>query len=77
MKHFLFILLFLLPCCVWAQQDKQTPQDNPTKVYSFSIEENIAPPATKRVELAMAEAKEISYVLSEAKYIFDRSQIFL
>ncbi len=58
MKHFLFILLFLLPCCVWAQQDKQTPQDKPTKVYSFSIEENIAPPATKRVELAMAEAKE-------------------
>lgn len=54
MRHFLSLLLIaLLPLGAMAQNDKKT-------VYRFSIDEEIAPPASLRVEKAMAEAAELN-----------------
>lgn len=54
MRHFLSLLLIaLLPLGAMAQNDKKT-------VYRFSIDEDIAPPASLRVEKAMAEATELN-----------------
>lgn len=60
MKKIIVFLFSLVPFMLWAQSDSSNLRlASPiTKVYHFSIEENIAPPATKRVELALAEAKE-------------------
>lgn len=48
----LLLLLLTIPALSFAQSSKKL-------VYHFSIEEEIAPPATLRVEKAMEEAKEI------------------
>ena len=54
MRHFISLLLIaLLPLGAMAQNDKKT-------VYCFSIDEEIAPPASLRVEKAMAEAAELN-----------------
>lgn len=54
MRHFFSLLLIaLLPLGAMAQNDKKT-------VYRFSIDEEIAPPASLRVEKAMAEAAELN-----------------
>ncbi len=52
MKQYLFLLLTLLPLFAAAQ-------NTPRKVFLFPIEEEIAPPATLRVEKALEEAREI------------------
>ena len=55
MKKTIFVLLaavLLLPMSLWAQNDKKV-------VYQFVIDEEIAPPASLRVEKAMEEAAEV------------------
>lgn len=49
----LFLALFFLPFLCWSQSEKQ-------KIYYFHIDEEIAPPASLRVEKALEEAKKIN-----------------
>lgn len=55
MKHIslFFLLMMALPALVFSQSSKKL-------VYQFAIDEEIAPPATLRVEKAMEEAKSIN-----------------
>ncbi len=61
MKKILSLLLLLLPLCVISQNqtDMRSSKKKIPIVYSFTIDEEIAPPATKRVELAMEEARKV------------------
>ena len=61
MKKIFAVILLMVPLLAMAQGTtprKAAGKDIPV-VYSFTIDEEIAPPATKRVELAMEEAREI------------------
>ncbi len=52
-RKFFSLLLMLLPLCVVAQNGS-------SQVYLFSIEEEIAPPASLRVEKALEEAESLN-----------------
>lgn len=55
------MILFMLALCsvIAASAQPATERAKAYRVYTFSIAEDIAPPATKRVEAAMAEAHEV------------------